>query len=90
LHAYRGNTLALTVRSIGEGAKLTVEDNHIGKAVFRRWRNRAASGGAAPPIAPTAPAKPVPPLCSRPGELATKQTVLLPRPVFLEAEGSGR
>src|SRR5438067_5597720 len=50
LHAYRGHTLALKVRSIGEGAKLTVEDNDIGKPVFRRWRNRAESGGAAPPV----------------------------------------
>jgi hypothetical protein len=54
LHAYRGDTLALKVRSIGEGAKLTVEDNTIGKPVFRRWRDRAESNGAAPPIAPNA------------------------------------
>src|SRR5690349_1956767 len=54
LHAYRGNTLALKVRSIGEGARLTVEANPIGKPVFRRWRDRAESNGAAPPVASTA------------------------------------
>jgi hypothetical protein len=51
LHAYRGNTLALKVRSIGEGAKLTVEDNHLGKPVFRPQRNRPQNDGAGPPIA---------------------------------------
>lgn len=28
MHVYRGKSLALTVRSIGEGAKLTVTDAH--------------------------------------------------------------
>jgi hypothetical protein len=66
LHAYRGHTLALKVHSIGEGAKLTVGDNDIGKPVFRRWRDRAESGGAAPPVAQTAPAgHPAPPSHSR-------------------------
>jgi hypothetical protein len=65
LHAYRGNTLALKVRSICEGAKLTVEANPIGKPVFRRRRDRAESNGAAPPVAPTAPDRhPVPPRCA--------------------------
>jgi hypothetical protein len=50
LHAYRDHTLALKVRSIGEGAKLTVGDNDIGKSVFRRWRDRAESSGAASPM----------------------------------------
>jgi hypothetical protein len=50
LHAYRGHTLALKVCSIGEGAKLTVGDNDIGKPVFRRWRDRAESSGAASPM----------------------------------------
>jgi hypothetical protein len=54
LLAYRGNTLALKVRSIGEGAKLTVGDSRIGKPVFRRWRDRAESSVPAPPIAPSA------------------------------------
>jgi len=64
--------LALRVRSIGEGARLTVEDNHIGKPVFRRCRDRAESGGAAPPVRETASATPsVPPsLRSRPDVLA--------------------
>lgn len=35
LHVYRGKTLALKVRSIGEGAKLTVSDAH-GRVTIRR------------------------------------------------------
>jgi hypothetical protein len=54
LLVYRSNALALKVRSIGEGARLTVKDNHIGKPVFRRWRHSPESGAAAPPIAPNA------------------------------------
>ena len=54
LHAYRGDTLALKVHSIGEGAKLAVGDSRIGKPVFRRWRDRAESSVAAPPIASNA------------------------------------
>ena len=50
LEAYRGDTLALQVKSIGRGAKLTVEDNSIGRPTFRRWRDRQASGGAGPPM----------------------------------------
>jgi len=37
LEAWRGQTLALRVRSIGEGAKLTVEETKTGPR-FRRWR----------------------------------------------------
>src|SRR5262245_26748997 len=48
LHVYRGETLALIVRSIGEGAALTVEDNRLGTPRFRRWRPR--SDGAALPM----------------------------------------
>ena len=89
LHAYRGNTLALKVRSIGEGAKLTVEANPIGKPVFRRWRDRAESNGAAPPVAPTAPTKHQPPFRSRHrGGLARRQTVSLPQFRSLETRGS--
>jgi hypothetical protein len=36
LHAYRGDTLCLKVRSIGEGARLTVKDRHSGPT-FERW-----------------------------------------------------
>ena len=50
LHAYRGDVLALRVRSIGEGARLTVEDNRFGTPVLRRWRNRDAGVGSAPPV----------------------------------------
>lgn len=50
LHAYRSDMLALRVRSIGEGAGLTVEDNRFGTPVFRRWRNRGAGIGSAPPV----------------------------------------
>src|SRR6516225_4582087 len=35
LHVYRGRTLALKVRTIGEGAKLTVTDAH-GRLTIRR------------------------------------------------------
>ena len=89
LHAYRGNTLALKVRSIGEGAKLTVEANRIGKPVFRRRRDRAESNGAAPPVASTAPAKHQPPLRSRHrGGLTCRQTGSLPQFCSLETRGS--
>ena len=43
---YRGDTLALVVRSIAEGAKLTVGDNRLGHPRFVRYRPR--SDGAAP------------------------------------------
>ena len=33
LHAYRGDTLCLKVRSIGERAKFTVPDNNTGRPV---------------------------------------------------------
>jgi hypothetical protein len=49
LHAYRGDTLALVVRSIAEGAALTVEDNRLGTPRFRRWRARG--DGAASHVA---------------------------------------
>ena len=49
LLAYRGDTLCLRVRSIGEGAALAVEDNRRGTPRFRRRRARGA--GAAPYVA---------------------------------------
>jgi hypothetical protein len=52
LEIHLGATLALRVRSIGEAARLAVEDNKTGRPTFRRWRNRPARDGAAPPIAP--------------------------------------
>ena len=45
LHVYRGDTLALVVRSIAEGARLTVGDNRLGHPRFVRFRPR--SDGAA-------------------------------------------
>jgi hypothetical protein len=50
LHAYRGDALCLRVRSIGEGARLTIEDDRHGRPRLRRWRNRATGCGAAPPV----------------------------------------
>jgi hypothetical protein len=50
LHAYRGDMLSLKVRSIGEGALLTVEDNRFGTPTLRRWRKRPLGDGAAPPV----------------------------------------
>ena len=49
LDVYRGATLCLRVRSIGKGARLTVEDDRLGRPRFRLWRPQ--SGGAASPIA---------------------------------------
>ena len=45
LHVYRGDTLALVVRSIAEGARLAVGDNRLGHPRFVRFRPR--SDGAA-------------------------------------------
>ena len=47
-HAYRGDVLCLRVRSIGEGARLTIEDDRHGRPRLRRWRNRPKGCGAAP------------------------------------------
>ena len=48
LHAYRGDVLCLCVHSIGEGARLTIEDDQRGRPRLRRWRDRARRYGAAP------------------------------------------
>ena len=48
LRAYRGDVLCLRVRSIGEGAQLTIEDDRHGRPRLRRWRNRARGCGARP------------------------------------------
>ena len=45
LHVYRGDTVALVVRSIAEGARLRVGDNRLGHPRFVRFRPR--SDGAA-------------------------------------------
>jgi hypothetical protein len=43
LEAWRGDTLCLHVRSIGEAARLCVEDDNIGRPRFRRHRQRRAA-----------------------------------------------
>jgi len=53
LHAYRGNVLALRVRSIGEGAQVAIAGDGVG---FRRRKEPAApsrSDFANPPVAGT-------------------------------------
>ena len=50
LHAYRGDVLCLRVRSIGQAARFTVEDDRHGRPRLRRRRNRAVGCGAAPPV----------------------------------------
>jgi hypothetical protein len=51
LDAYRGDTLALIIQSIGRGAALTVEDDRHGRPRLRRWRKRQPGCGAASPVA---------------------------------------
>lgn len=46
MEAWRGDTLALSVRSIGEGARLTVEDDRHGRPRLRRWRDRGYGAGS--------------------------------------------
>jgi hypothetical protein len=49
LHVYRGDVLALRIRSIGEGAELTVQTDSRGTPRFQKYRIR---DGTAPPVAP--------------------------------------
>ena len=58
LHVYRDKVLALTVRSIGEGAKLTVRDSSSGRPKFRN---------AAPQESATVPEVLTLPLVASPG-----------------------
>jgi hypothetical protein len=60
LHAYRGEILALAVRSISEGAQLTIEDGPHGTPRLRRWRNRPGRYGAGSPVAQTDQGRGVP------------------------------
>jgi hypothetical protein len=53
LEAWRGETLCLRVRSIGEGARLTVEDDSRGTPHLRRRRDRTERCGAGSPVAQT-------------------------------------
>lgn len=50
LHAYRGTTLALIVRTIGEGAAFTVDDDRQGRPRLRRWRDRVRDRGTGSPV----------------------------------------
>jgi len=50
LLVFRGDVLALRVKSIGLAAGLDVQDNRLGVPVFRRRRALPASDGAAAPI----------------------------------------
>ena len=45
LHAFRGDTLALRVRSLGEGAALTMDEHH--GPCFARWKPFLSFGGVA-------------------------------------------
>jgi hypothetical protein len=48
LHAYRGDVLSLRIRTIGEGARLTVKTAGNGQPVFA-----LAEGAGAPPVRKT-------------------------------------
>jgi hypothetical protein len=48
LEVWRGGVLALRVRSIGEAAGLTVEDDRHGRPRLRHWRDRIQGCGAGP------------------------------------------
>jgi hypothetical protein len=47
LEVFRGEVLALRARTIGEGARLTVEDGRHGSPHFRLWRERGRGAGSA-------------------------------------------
>jgi hypothetical protein len=51
LEVYRGGTLALVVRAIGDGAKLTVAENDRFGPYFAPWKPSPFSEGS-PPAAP--------------------------------------
>ena len=46
LHAYRGNTLCLKIRSIGEGAKLAVREDSRRGLKLVRWKPFPGAGGS--------------------------------------------
>src|SRR5262249_54124822 len=60
LHVYRGNVLALKVRTIGEGAQLTVSDAH-GRPRLRRMLQQAQGCdlAASPHLVPDAAETPI-------------------------------
>jgi hypothetical protein len=65
LEAWRGELLCLRVRSIGEGARLTIEDDGHGTPHLRRWRKRSQRHGAGSPVAQTADGRGVATLAAR-------------------------
>ena len=50
LHAYRGDTLCLSVSSIGWGARHTVADNRFGTPVLQRYREFSKGAVSASPM----------------------------------------
>jgi hypothetical protein len=54
LVAWRGEVLCLHIRTIGEGAQLTVEDDRRGTPRVRRRRKRSPGDGAGSPVAQSA------------------------------------
>jgi hypothetical protein len=46
LHVFREGVQALTVRTVGEGARLTVDDHHNVFANWKPWKGLAATKGA--------------------------------------------
>jgi hypothetical protein len=68
IEVYRAGILALTVRSIAQGARLTVEDDSRGTPRFRPWRGGAASPVRQNRAADTGYPADVPPLLARGGK----------------------
>jgi hypothetical protein len=60
LEAYRGEVLCLRVRSIGEGAELSIAPDACGKPVFVRWRDRETIGAGSYSEKKAAPLPPEP------------------------------
>ena len=71
LEAWRGETLCLRVRSIGEGARLTVADDRHGTPRLRRRQERPEGYVAGSPVAQIADEWAVP----TPGQPATWEAV---------------
>jgi hypothetical protein len=61
LHAYRGETLSLRIRSIAEGARWTVKDSRFGTPMLHRWPEPCLGAAAAPCMRPSVGAIPVQP-----------------------------
>ena len=71
LEAWRGETLSLRVRSIGEGARLTVADDRHGTPRLQRRQDRPPGYVTGPPVAPITDRRGAyPPQGSRPSRRA--------------------